>query len=285
MNEITNGRPLRSLPKAHLHVHLEGAMRADTAHELAARAGRALTLEHSHASFSAFIEAYRALTALLRTPEDVYRLVTETVEDAANDGAAWIEPTVLPAACRHAVGSDVAVLDLVFDAGRAAARAAGIGFGILVAADRTAASAEAESLAHLAAEHAGRGVVAFGLVGDERGHPATPFRRAFAIAREAGLISAPHAGELAGPASVTAAIEQLGAQRVQHGITSISDPALLKRLAERSTCLDVCPTSNVALGLVPTHQHHPLPHLLDQGVPCTINADDPLLFGATWSWS
>jgi adenosine deaminase len=281
MTPDTHGRSLRRLPKAHLHVHLEGAMRPETARELAERAGRTLPIRRRYSSFSTFIDAYRALVGLLRGPDDVHRLVNEVVEDAAADGAAWIEPTVLPAACRDVVGTDAAVLDLVLDAGFAAARTVGIGFGVLVVADRTAPASDAEAVARLAAERAGRGVVAFGLVGDERGHPATPFRRAFAIAREAGLISAPHAGELAGPASVIAAIEKLGARRIQHGVRSIDDPALVERLASAGICLDVCPTSNEALGITPDIRRHPLPRLVECGIACSINADDPLLFGSS----
>jgi adenosine deaminase len=256
-------------------------MRAETARELAERAGSTLAIGRRYASFSTFIDAYRALVGLLRTPDDLRRVVTEVVEDAAAEGAAWIEPTVLPAVCREVLESDAAVLDLVLNAGAAAARATGIGFGVLVAADRTAPAGDAEAVALLAAERAGRGVVAFGLVGEERSHPATPFRRAFAIAREAGLISAPHAGELAGPASVIAAIEELGARRIEHGVRSIEDPALLERLAGDWICLDVCPTSNEALGIAPDIRRHPLPRLLECGIACSVNADDPLLFGSS----
>ncbi|MFC8431895.1 hypothetical protein [Streptomyces sp. NPDC057253] len=106
-----------------------------------------------------------------------------------------------------------------------------------------------------------------------------PFAEAFTIARDAGLISAPHAGELAGPASVRSALDALGAQRIAHGIRAVDDPSLLARLAAQGVVLDVCPTSNVALGVVESLSAHPLPKLLHAGVRCTLNADDPLLFG------
>jgi adenosine deaminase len=122
-------------------------------------------------------------------------------------------------------------------------------------------------------------VVAFGLAGDEARYSPEPFAEAFTIARDAGLISAPHAGELAGPASVRAALDALGAQRIAHGVRAVEDPALLARLAAEGVVLDVCPTSNLALGVVESLSAHPLPMLLHAGVRCTLNADDPLLFG------
>ncbi|MDQ1509464.1 MAG: adenosine deaminase, partial [Actinomycetota bacterium] len=94
-----------------------------------------------------------------------------------------------------------------------------------------------------------------------------------------GLLSVPHAGELAGPESVIGALDALGADRIEHGVRAIEDPALVRRLADSDVCLDVCPTSNVLLSVVPSIEDHPLPALLDAGVRCSLNADDPLLFG------
>lgn len=122
-------------------------------------------------------------------------------------------------------------------------------------------------------------MVAFGLAGDEARFPPGPFAEAFALARAEGLIAAPHAGELAGPAGVRAAVDVLGARRIAHGVRAEEDPALLSRLAAEGVVLDLCPTSNVALGVVPSLRAHPLPLLLRAGVRCTLNADDPLLFG------
>lgn len=146
-------------------------------------------------------------------------------------------------------------------------------------ARRNADPAEAVETARLAARRAGDGVVSFGLAGDEARYASEPFAEAFDIARRAGLISAPHAGELAGPDSVRAALDVLGARRIAHGVRAVEDPALVARLAEEGIVLDVCPTSNVALGVVESLSAHPLPVLLRAGVRCTLNADDPLLFG------
>ena len=109
--------------------------------------------------------------------------------------------------------------------------------------------------------------------------PPEPYAEAFAIAKEAGLLSTPHAGELAGPESVWGALETLQPDRLQHGVRSIEDPELVKRLADSDIVLDVCPTSNLLLSVYPSLAEHPLPQLLEAGIQCSLNGDDPLLFG------
>jgi len=135
------------------------------------------------------------------------------------------------------------------------------------------------AFARLAIRYKDAGVVALGLHNDEAGRPPDPYVEAFRLAKAAGLLATPHAGEFEGPASVRAALDLLHADRVQHGIRSVEDPDLLVELADRGTCLDVCPTSNVALSVVPDVARHPLPALLAAGVRCSINADDPICFG------
>ena len=275
-------RDLRALPKAHLHLHLEGAMRPSTLAELCARNGTPQP-DPPDGSFPTFIRLYRTAAAALRSPDDYARLVREVVEDAAADGVVWLEVAEwimpdLPA--RLGLPSAEAHLEVLLDSARRAARDSGVGVGLMISTNRTHDPAEAVTLARLAARYAGRGVVAFGLADDEtRGRPA-PFAEAFAIARAAGLISAPHAGEHGGPDSVREALDALGARRIQHGVRSIEDPALVQRLAAEGVCLDVCPTSNSQLGVVPALADHPLPQLLAAGVSISLNADDPLFFGA-----
>jgi adenosine deaminase len=138
---------------------------------------------------------------------------------------------------------------------------------------------EGVRLAHMALAFKDAGVVSFGLHNDEVGFPATPFAEAFRIAADGGLLVTPHAGELEGPHHVVEAIDVLHADRILHGVRSIEQDGLPERLAELGICLDVCPTSNVMLSVVPDLASHPLPKLLDLGVRCSINADDPLLFG------
>ena len=171
------------------------------------------------------------------------------------------------------------MIDIVADEGAVVGARLGIGFGLMIAADRTADVEDAQLLADLAVERSGAGVVAFGLANDEVGTPAQWFARPFRAATEAGLISAPHAGELVGPSSVIGALDALRARRIAHGVRSIEDPDLVRRLAEEGICLDVCPTSNVMLSVVPSLVEHPLKRLIEAGVRCTINGDDPLLFG------
>jgi adenosine deaminase len=177
------------------------------------------------------------------------------------------------------LGSAGDVLDLVLDEGRSAAADLGIGFGLQLSADRNSDPADAEVMAGLAAERMGSGMVSFGLAADEASYPPEPFAKAFAIAREAGLISAPHAGEHGGPQSVIGALDALGARRIAHGVRAVESPDLVHRLAEEQICLDICPTSNLMLSVVPDLAAHPLAGLIEAGVRCSLNGDDPLLFG------
>ena len=268
----------RDLPKAHLHLHLEGAMRRSTLAELAARYGVEVPDISAFTGFGEFLELYRLASSLLRTPDDLRRLVWEIAEDTAADGGVWVEVHANPD-LHPGLGSTGEVLELTLDAARAAQAATGVGVGVILSADRTRPPAEAEALARLGAAHAGDGVVGLGLANDEAGHPPEPYAGAFAIARDAGLISVPHAGELAGPASVRGALDVLGARRLAHGVRAVEDPALVERLASEQVCLDVCPTSNLFLDVAPSLAEHPIVDLLDAGVPVSLNADDPLLFG------
>jgi adenosine deaminase len=277
-----SSRDLRQLPKAHLHLHLEGAMRPATLVGLSEHYG-APAPDPPDGSFETFIRLYRAAAAVLRTPDDYVRLVNEVVEDAAADGVVWLEPAEWLAPGqpeRLGLADAQAVLDLLLDAGRRASARSGVALGWMVSTNRTRPVEEAIALARLASGYAGKGVVAFGLADDElRGRPEA-FATAFDIARAAGLVAAPHAGEYGGPDSVRGALNALGARRIQHGVRSAEDPELLRRLADSDVCLDVCPTSNVQLRVVSSLATHPLPALLDAGVNVSLNADDPLFFGS-----
>jgi adenosine deaminase len=275
----TDGRDLAALPKGHLHLHLEAAMRPGTLADLAAEHGVPVPEIGAFGDFSAFEATYEAATEVLRREQDMRRLLRELVEDARADGAWYVEPALYAPAHRQHFGSDDQVVELVIDGLRVAGAEFGVGVDLMIAGDRMHDPAECEEQARLAARHADSGVVSFGLASDESGHPPEPFAEAFRVARAAGLISAPHAGELAGPESIEGALESLGADRVQHGVRAIESPDLVQQLAERGTCLDVCPTSNAALGVYPSTADHPLPALLAAGVRCSLNADDPLLFG------
>ncbi|HEY6737626.1 MAG TPA: adenosine deaminase family protein, partial [Actinopolymorphaceae bacterium] len=168
---------------------------------------------------------------------------------------------------------------LVLDAARDASRTTGVGIGIIIAANRTRHPLDARTLARLAAQYAGRGVVGFGLSNDERRGRPQEFARGFAIAHRAGLLSVPHGGELLGPESVRSCLDDLRAHRLGHGVRSAEDPALLDRIAAAEVPLEVCPASNLALGVYLDGADVPLRQLYDAGAPLALGADDPLLFG------
>jgi adenosine deaminase len=230
-------------------------------------------------SFLAFAGMYDAACRVLDSEAELRRLVREVVEDAARDGVRWLEPAFYCPRYRECLGSDEAAVEIVLDELAATGARLGVGTGLIVACDRTADPAQAVGLARLAVRLRDRGVVGLGLANDEARWPPEPFADAFRIALDGGLISAPHGGELEGPASVAGCLDACGANRVAHGVRAIEDPKLVARLADEGVCLDVCPTSNALLGVVPSIEAHPLPALIEAGVHCSINADDPLLFG------
>jgi adenosine deaminase len=226
-----------------------------------------------------FQRLYDMARSVLRTPDDLYRLVREIAEDERAEGSGWLELQADPSGFASMYGGITAFTELLIDAAQKAARAADIGIGIIVAANRTRHPMDARMIARLAAQFAGQGVVGFGLSNDERRGPAADFAPAFRIAERAGLLLAPHAGELVGPPSVTAALDLLHANRLGHGVRSAEDPWLLERLAAGGITCEVCPSSNVALGVAPDAESVPVRLLFEAGVPIALGADDPVLFG------
>jgi adenosine deaminase len=281
---------LSALPKAHLHLHLTGAMRHSTLVELAERHGvalpPALTEEWPPELSTAdergwfrFQRLYDTARSVLRTPDDLQRLVREIAEDERAEGSGWLELQADPSGFAAMYGGITAFTELLLDAAGKAARASDIGIGVILAANRTRHPMDARTLARLAAQYSAYGVVGFGLSNDERRGPAAEFAPAFRIAERAGLLLAPHAGELVGPPSVAASLDLLHASRVGHGVRSVEDPRLLERLAEAQVTCEVCPSSNVSLGVVPDEAAVPVRTLFEAGVPVALGADDPLLFG------
>jgi adenosine deaminase len=278
----TSTRDLALLPKGHLHLHMEAAIRAETLKDMGAGAGIVIELpdlSQTYSDFSAFSNTYRSMLAVLVKPENLFRLIDESVEDAAREGVVYVEFGASPHFYIDTFGSIEDALQIIIDKCAEAGAKWGVEIGLMITIDRTESVEIANAYAEVAAAFAGKGVVSIGLANDERGHPAEDFEEAFAIGRAAGLLSTPHAGELAGPDQVWKAIEVLHADRILHGVTSVQDPALLARLAADGICLDVCPTSNLLLSVVDEIDAHPLQVLLDAGVRCSINADDPVLFG------
>ncbi|GGF35481.1 adenosine deaminase [Subtercola lobariae] len=275
-------RDLAKLPKGHLHLHMEAAIRAETLTAMCVAAGIEIELPdltQTYSDFSAFSATYRSMLAVLVEPENLFRLIDESVEDAAREGVVYVEFGASPHFYIDTFGPVERALQIMIDTCAEAGAKWGVEIGLMITIDRTESVEVANAYAAVAAAFAGRGVVSLGLANDERGHPAEDFEEAFTIGRAAGLLSTPHAGELAGPEQVWKAVEVLGANRILHGVTSVEDPALMARLAADGVCLDVCPTSNLLLSVVGEIDAHPLRVLLDAGVRCSINADDPVLFG------
>ncbi len=284
-------RPLATLPKAHLHLHFTGSMRHETLLELAERDGivlpDALVSEWPPQLSAAdekgwfrFQRLYDVARSVLRTEDDVRRLVREAAEDDVRDGGRWLEIQVDPSGYAARFGGITPFTDLVLDCVRDASERTGLGIAVVVAANRTRHPLDARTLARLAAQYAGRGVVGFGLSNDERRGSTADFAPAFRIARRADLMLAPHGGELRGPDHVRAVLDELQADRLGHGVRSAEDPALLERIVEADIPLEVCPVSNVSLGVYPDLSSVPLPALLEAGATVALGADDPLLFGS-----
>lgn len=272
-------RDLASLPMAHLHVHLEGSIRWATVAELAARNGANASIPRSpYPAPADFFRATSMVRDCLRTPEDFRRIAVEFCADEAAQGTRWAEVQFTAAAHAErlglwrpgtaltpAAGEPLrAVLDGL-DEGRDRYR---VDCRVILDHPRRRPVERAWVTVELASAYTGRGVIGVGLAGDES-HPAEPFAEVFAEARRRGLHIVHHAGESAGPDSIRAALAQ-GSARIGHGIRCLEDPSLVAELRERAVPLDVCPTSNLALGLVTAH---PLPRLLDAGLTVTLNAD------------
>jgi adenosine deaminase len=227
-----------------------------------------------------FQRLYDAARAVLRTDDDLRRLLREAAKDDAADGSRWLEIQVDPSGYGARFGGITRFTEVVLDAAREAAASTAVGIGVIISANRTRHPLDARTLARLAAQYAGHGVVGFGLSNDERRGDPSEFERAFRIAASAGLMSSPHAGELCGPDSVWRCLDFLGADRIGHGIRSAEDPRLVERLAATGTTLEICPASNVGLGVYPSLDAVPLKQLLARGVSVALGADDPLLFGS-----
>jgi adenosine deaminase len=276
------------VPKAELHVHLEGTARPELIRRLAARNGVALPAglladdETFHwTDFLHFLRTYDLAASVIRTAQDYRDVVFEYLVACAAEGTRYVELTCSPDHARAAGLDEAEHRAGIFQGIDDARAAAGIEGRVLVSVVRNFGADAAERVAAEAAAMPHEYVVGFSMAGDEAGFPAAGFARAFAIADDAGLGCTCHAGEHAGPESVRAALGLPGVVRLGHGVRAVEDPALVRELAERRVVLEICPTSNVALGVYPSYGAHPLPALLAAGVLVTLNSDDPPYFGST----
>jgi adenosine deaminase len=284
-------RDLRALPKAHLHLHFTGAMRHGTLLELAERDGIRLPDQlvsqwppqlsaADEKGWFRFQRLYDVARSVLRTEADIRRLVVEAAEDDVADGGGWLEIQVDPSGYAARFDGITAFTDLVLDAVASASAQTGLEMAVVIAANRIRHPLDARTLARLAAQYVDRGVVGFGLSNDERRGNTADFAGAFQIADRAGLRLVPHGGELLGPDHVRTCLDALHAQRLGHGVRSAEDPRLLDRIVSAGIALEVCPVSNVALGVYSDLSSVPLPTLLEAGATVALGADDPLLFGS-----
>lgn len=269
-------------------------MRIDTLSELAEHHGLRLPAQlttrwpprlsgRDERGWFRFQRLYDAARACVQGEADLRRVVREAAEDDAREGSGWLELQVDPTSYAGAVGGITPALEIVLDEATAASADTGTGVAIVVAANRVRHPLDARTLARLAVRHAGEGpgsVVGFGLSNDERRGTTSEFARAFDIARRGGLACVPHAGELLGAQHVAVAAEHLRPDRLGHGVRAVEDPALLDRLVRRDVTFEVCPGSNVALGVYADLGSVPLPALLAAGARVALGADDPLLFGS-----
>jgi adenosine deaminase len=227
-----------------------------------------------------FQRLYDIARSTVQSENDVRRLVMEIAQDDARAGSGWLELQIDPTTYAPRLGGLVPCLEIVLDATRVAASATGVGIGLVVAANRARNPVLASALARLAVHHAGAGVVGFGLSNDERAGAAAEFVQPFRIARKAGLLAVPHGGELLGHESVRDCVELLGASRVGHAVHAVESVETMALMAARGVAAEVCPASNVALGVATHPAAVPLRALLAAGVPIALGADDPLLFGS-----
>ena len=278
-------------PKIELHVHLEGTVRAPTLLEIARRNDVALPADtaeglaglYEFTDFAHFIKVWTLTTSALRTAADFRQVVVDYAAEAAGHGAVYIEGIFSPAEPVARGASFDEVFTGYCDGAQEARELHGVHVRLTPDVTRELGPAAAELTATYAVTYAGRGIAGLGLGGSEAEYAPEPYARAFDIARSGGLGSVPHAGEVAGPASVRGALEALHADRLLHGIRAIEDAGLVRELADRGTVLDVCPISNLRTRVVSSLAEHPLPALVAAGVACSVSTDDPAMFGTDLS--
>lgn len=275
-------------PKVELHLHLEGAAPPAFIRGLAREKhidiGGIFAEDgsYSYTDFWDFLRVYEAATSVLTSPEDYARLTLAVLEESAASGVIYSECFLSPDFCG---GRDPSAwrdyLHAIREAAETAEKTLGVTLRAIVTAVRHIGPEASRQTAICAAETAGDFLTGFGLAGDEKRFAPKDFAWAFDAAREAGLRLTAHAGEWGGPESVRDALAALRPERIGHGVRAIEDLALVDRLAEDGIVLEVCPGSNVALGLYPSFRAHPIAELDRRGVKVTISTDDPPFFHTT----
>jgi adenosine deaminase len=276
------------LPKAELHLHLEGAISPDLAKKLAKK--HQLTLAEGYfgpnntfawRDFLDFLDAYENISQVIRTPEDYRDVTYEYLKQCAEEGVIYVE--IMPSP-DHAALWGLGYNDMLGGVVQGiddAKREFGIECRIMITGVRHFGAEKVEQVAKLCEKYPHPLVTGFAIGGDEAGFPPKQFAKAYQIAHGAGLSCMCHAGEWSGPEGIWEAIEHLPLKRIGHGVRSIEDPKLIQTIIERDIVLEVAPGSNIALQVYPDYAHHPLLKLRDAGIKVTLNSDDPPFFGTT----
>lgn len=281
---------LDPLPKAELHLHLEGSIRPETAVELAGRHGTQLTLDeitarYSYSDFAGFIESFKWVTSFLREPEDYALITRKLLEELVRQHVVYAEITISAGVMLRRMQNVEANFTAIREAADGVLYHSLCTAWIFDAARQFGPEAAME-VSRCASRLHRAGVIAFGMGGDELSFPAAHFRPAFDLARASGLRIVCHAGEIGGPESVREAVEILTAERIGHGIAVMHDEALAQSLAHRRVVLEICPSSNLATGALAKQTgkpdaslaDHPLRKLIELGSLVTLSTDDPAMF-------
>lgn len=277
--------PAAALPKAELHVHLEGTVSPALAKRLAERNNMPLPEgifnakgDYNWSSFPEFLNSYDTASSVIRTAQDYVDVTYEYLASIARDGAIYAELTLGPD-IPAMFGMDYAThLKAVAEGAEKAKAEFGIEARFIICMIRHMGPETAEKLMRTVAAHPHQLVVGVGLAGNELMHTPADFAPAFKVAQEMGLGCTAHAGEVAGADSVKATIDALPVTRIGHGVRSIEDSAVVAELAARGITLEVCPGSNIALSVYGSFAEHPLRKLFDAGVVGSLNSDDPPFF-------
>jgi aminodeoxyfutalosine deaminase len=276
----------QAYPKIEPHVHLEGTVQPQTLLEIARRNDVALPADTAEGLQSLFhftdlkhfIDVWFLVTAALQTADDFRQITVDYAEEASRHGAVYIEGIFAPTVPgRNGVDLD-GMYQGYCDGVQEARERCGVEIRLTPDLNRTSPPDEAAGLVRRAISHREDGMVGVGLGGVEDQAPPEQFVDAFRLAREGGLGSVPHAGEIVGPESIWGCLEALQADRIRHGIRALEDPALVRELIDRGIVLDVCPTSNIRVGAVATYDEHPLPQMVAAGLRCSLSTDDPAMF-------
>ncbi len=281
---------IQAMPKVELHVHLEGAIQPETLLKLARKHNVSLPADnveglrrwYRFTDFDHFVQIYGKISECLRTPDDIELVAREFLAGQAAQHIEYSEVTYTPYTHYKQKGLPWAEqLDALNRARMWAEAELGVTMGLVPDISRNVSAEIGLLVAEWAVAGMNNGVVALGLGGPEAGNPPEKFGDAFACAEEAGLPGVPHAGEMVGPASIWGALRSLNAVRIGHGVRCLEDSTLVDELRRRQIPLEVCPTSNVCLGVAPDFASHPLPRLIREGLYVTLNSDDPPMFNTT----